>query len=259
MNYKLSICLPGYRTHLWEQFYNTAAQSIGDHTWELIMVGPNDPPPFFEDKKNFKFVKDFGSPARCGQIAVSLAEGELMMWGSDDGFFRPNNAISNCIAKHDTIGYKDAIALRYTEGSLNGGTESNENYFFAHHHSPLRFVPEDYMILCVGMAKTKYFRELGGWDCRFEQLNLNTHDFSFRLQRDGGKIYKSDLCVSDHTWSPESESNVPVQSAFEKDYELFREIYYDKDTAYLKRPIKIDLFNWVNSPKVWERRFGSEP
>ena len=258
MNYKLSICLPAIRTHLWEDFYNSILRSVGDYSWELIMVGPNAPPRLFSDKDNVKFFKDYGSPARCGQIAVSLAEGELMMWGSDDGFFR-ENSISKCIELHDSLGYKDAIALRYTEGSLTGGTESSKNYFIAHYHEPLRVVPSDYMIMCVGMMKTNYFRDLGGWDCRFEQLILNTHDLSFRLQRDGGKIVVSEVCVSDHSWNPGTGDHIPVQNAFgANDYPLFRRIYHDSETAFLERPIKIDYFNWTESPTVWKRRFGEK-
>ena len=79
MNYKLSICLPAHRTHLWENFYQSAISAVGDEfSWELIFVGPNDPPVQFSSRKNFKFLKDYGTPTRCAQIATSVAEGELM-------------------------------------------------------------------------------------------------------------------------------------------------------------------------------------
>jgi hypothetical protein len=256
MNYKLSILMPGHRVHIWEQIYNSIPASVGKHSWELIFVGPNEPPPFFANKKNFKFLKDYGSPARCGQMATTLAEGELMMWGSDDGYFHPE-AIAKCVEKHDSIGYKDAVALRYSEGLPTGGTESSKNYFFANYHKGvLDVVPLEYKILCIGMLKTKYFRELGGWDCRFEQLNLNTHDFSFRIQRDGGNIYVSETCVSAHTYNPGTGDHIPVQNAFNDDHTLFKSIYHNKNSAYLDREINIDYFNWINSPKIWKRRFG---
>ena len=85
MKYDVSICLPAHRTQLWQRLYETAAEAVGPYSWEMVLVGPNNPPPFFDDKKNFKFLKDFGSPSRCAQIATVLAEGEFMMWGSDDG------------------------------------------------------------------------------------------------------------------------------------------------------------------------------
>ena len=64
-NYKLSICLPAHRTHLWEEYYQSAKDSVGDEfSWEMILVGPNDPPETFTDRRNFKFLKDYGTPTR---------------------------------------------------------------------------------------------------------------------------------------------------------------------------------------------------
>ena len=75
MQYDLSICLPAHRTQLWQRLYDSAIEAVGeDYTWEMILVGPNEPPPELAEKSNFKFFKDFGTPARCGQIATLLAE-----------------------------------------------------------------------------------------------------------------------------------------------------------------------------------------
>jgi len=53
-HYDVSICLPAHRTHLWERLYNSAAEAVGpNYTWELILVGPNEPPPSLLNKKNF--------------------------------------------------------------------------------------------------------------------------------------------------------------------------------------------------------------
>jgi hypothetical protein len=255
MNYKISICLPAMRTHLWESFYQSIISSVGSHSWELIMVGPNNPPPFFSNKKNFKFLKDYGSPARCGQIATALAEGELMMWSSDDGIFR-KGAISSCIEKHDSLNYKDAIAIKFTEGHSRQGKPMPKNYWMAHQHHTLRVVPEHYKIVMVGMFKLKYFREMGGFDCQFEQINMNTHDLSFRVQRDGGTIHESDVYVCDHDFQQSDHKD--MNNAFiEHDYPLWKEMYkLAPNLTYLKRSIKIDYFNWNESPTVWKRRFG---
>ena len=83
--YDISICLPGYRTQFWKRLYDSAKEAVGEYSWEMIIVGPNPPPEELESKSNFKFFKDYGSPARCAQIATVLAEGELMMPASDDG------------------------------------------------------------------------------------------------------------------------------------------------------------------------------
>ena len=216
------------------------------------MVGPNDPPPFFENKKHFKFFKDFGSPSRCAQFATSFADGELMMWGSDDGLF-VKGAIANCIKKHEVLNRKDVIALRYTEGRNYGGLPMHPDYWTAHHHPPLRVTKENYKIICVGMFKLDYFRELGGWDCRFEHLNMNTHDLAFRVQRDGGIIHESDEIVCNHDWNPIEGDHIAVHQAHEKnDLPLFLNTYAPNSD----RPIKIDYENWKSSPEVWKRRFG---
>jgi hypothetical protein len=251
--YKLSICLPAFRVHLWEKYYNSVFSSINNNSWEMIMVGPNEPPEFFKDKTNFKFFKDYGNPTRCAQIATMLAEGELMMWGSDDGLFLPNS-IEQCINLHDNLPQKDVIALRYTEGIGYSGTPMHQQYWMAHHHPQTRIVPNNYMLILVGMFKTQYFKEIGGWDCRFEALNMNCHDLAFRVQNDGGKIHLSPNYVSIHDWHPNDQEHKPIQHAYEQnDSQLFEKIY--ANNGYLKRQIKIDYFNWINAKPIWDRRF----
>ena len=254
-NYKLSICLPAFRTHLWEDFYNSVHASIGqEYTWEVVMVGPNDPPPFFSDKRNFKFLKDYGSPSRCAQMATTAADGELMMWGSDDGLF-VENTIDKAIKLHDVIGRKDVVALRYTEGENHKGGPMHREYWTAWHHPTLRVVPKHYKIILLGMFKLDYFREIGGWDCRFEHLNMNTHDLSFRVQNDGGVIHESPEIVCTHDWSPNiyEGDHAPVQYAYDQnDLPLFQSIYLSDQL----RETKINYDNWMDSPKVWKRRFG---
>ena len=253
--YKLSICLPAHRNHLWEEFYKSTVEAVGKNfSWEMILVGPNEPSEFFNDIEDFKFVKDYGTPSRCAQLATTLAEGELMMWASDDGLFI-KNAIDKVIKLHDTIGRKDVIALRYTEGEAHNDAPMHKDYWKAWHHPPLRVVPRHYKIILLGMFKLDYFREIGGWDCRFEHLNMNTHDLSFRVQNDGGAIFESPGVVCNHDWSPHiyEGDHAPIEAAYEQnDLPLFRQIYQPGNT----REIKINYDNWMDSPKVWKRRFG---
>jgi hypothetical protein len=137
-NYKLSICLPAHRTHLWERLYNSIEKSVGsEYSWELIMVGPNEPPEFFKDKTNFKFFKDYGTPSRCFQISTMLSEGELITWASDDGYYT-DNSLNSCIKMHDTMGYKDVVIARHVEGIGHSGREE-----------PLTFCQEFQMIFLL--------------------------------------------------------------------------------------------------------------
>ena len=253
MNYKLSVCLPAHRTHLWENFYNSLVESIGNkYSWELIMVGPKDHPSFVRDKPHVKFIKDFGSPSRCGQMATTEATGELMMMASDDGLF-VRGAIEQSIDLMNTLPRKDVLALRFTEGRDYKGAPMHPEYWMAHHHPPLRVVPPDYKIILLGMFRLDYFREMGGWDCRFEHLNMNGHDLAFRMQKNGTTVHMSPGLVCNHNWNPNSGDHIPVQAAYDNcDLKLFREI----TAPGHDRPLKIDYDNWKKSPKVWKRRFG---
>ena len=255
MKYDVSICLPAHRTQLWQRLYESAAEAVGPYSWEMILVGPNNPPPFFDDKKNFKFLKDFGSPSRCAQIATMLAEGEFMMWGSNDGYFL-KNSIRECISLKKNLDRKDVVIIRYAEGRGYTGESPPDEYWKAWTHPDLRLpgVPEDYMITLLSMFSLDYFRELGGWDCRFEHLNMNCHDLSFRVQRDGGTVHFSPNLVLTCDWNPNEGDHVAVQQAYERnDKFLFQQLYSEDQSDR----IKLDYFNWTKSPAVWARRFGN--
>ena len=154
MKYDVSICLPAHRTQLWQRLYESAAEAVGPYSWEMILVGPNNPPPFFDDKKNFKFLKDFGTPSRCAQIATMLAEGEFMMWGSDDGYFL-KNSIRECISLKKNLDRKDVVIIRYAEGRGYTGANPHQMNIGKHGLIPdlrLPGVPEglyDYAIVNV--------------------------------------------------------------------------------------------------------------
>jgi len=258
MKYDVSICLPAYRTHFWERLYNTASEAVGpDYTWEMVLVGPNEPPTQLASKSNFKFFKDYGSPSRCGQIATALAEGELMMWGSDDGFFI-KDSIKRCIDVHKHLPYKDIMIVKYAEGANYTGQCHHSSYWKAWTHDDLKLpgIPKDYMITLLAMYKLEYFRELGGFDCRFEHLNMNTHDLAFRAQRNGSKIHFSPNLVLSCDWNAGAgNDHAPLHSAhFENDNPLFHEMY-TKDQS---DRINIDYFNWTKSDPVWKRRFGDK-
>ena len=91
------------------------------------------------------------------------------------------------------------------------------------------------------MFRLEYFREIGGWDCEFEHLNMNYHDLAFRIQRDGGTIHLSPEVVINCDWNPNEGDHIPVQAAYdEHDLDLFNKIYH-KDSS---DRVKIDYFNW---------------
>ncbi len=253
MKYDVSICMPAHRTHLWDEFYESAAKAVGPYSWEMILVGPNDPSESLSKKPNFKFFKDYGHPARCAQIATTLAEGELMMWGSDDGIWQPNS-IRECISLHKEHDEKDVIIIRYSEGVNFTGKLPPDDYWkpWTHPDQRLPGIPKEFWCAPVGMYNLNFFRELGGWDCRFEHLNMCCHDLAFRAQRAGGKVRMSPNLVLSCNWNPGVGDHIPVQEAYHaNDAPLFAQLYGQNQDDR----IKIDYFNWTKAPAVWSRRF----
>ena len=250
---KLSIVLPAIRTKNWKALYESAVTSLGKYSedFEMIMVGPYPPEDQFPD--NFKWIQDWGAPARCAQKGVEQAQGKYLMWASDDGVFL-GNALETALDLRDTLDRKDVIVIRYAEG----GNSPSPEYWSAHHHADLRLpgIPTHYKIAPVGMYDTDYFQEIGGWDCRYEHLNMCCHDLAFRVQNDGGKIHLSPDEVLSCTWDVHCAEWQPVGAAYrENDAPLFAEIYNKPHN-----PNKVVIFwgNWQDSPERWVRRFGDE-
>ncbi len=279
MKYDLAICLPGIRNDSWEKLYSTVVESIGPYSFEMIIVGPYPPNSDLSNRSNFKFFKDYGYPTRCAQIATMLAESEYMMWASDDGYFTPNsikecldlfkNKDKNINDKYKNISDKDEIIIQYTEGTpeqVNPNFHPDE-YWNAKTHGDLRLngIKDNFKIAPVGMLKLDYFRWLGGWNCKYEHLNMCCHDLAFRVQNNGGNLYLSPSMVMRCTWSPGtieingikhwiSNEHIPIHRAyFENDLQLFREMWSSPQNS---DKIRMDYFNWNNAPAIWSRRFG---
>ena len=179
-----------------------------------------------------------------------------MMFGSDDGYFL-KDSIKECIEMHDSLGLRDIVIARITEGKDYSGGWFDDSYWKAWTHPDLRLpgVPKDYFITLIAVHRLDYYRYLGGLDCSFEHINMNLHDLAFRAQRDGAAISYSPRQVLNCDWSYLWEDHEPVKLAYhENDRQLF-ELLYSKP-----RPdrIKIDYFNWIHSPAVWKRRFGDK-
>ena len=104
------------------------------------------------------------------------------------------------------------------------------------------------------MLQTEYFRELGGFDCRFENINMCCHDLSFRIQHNGGQLLLPPKHIMWNEWSSE-HGGIIVDSYFEHDFPLFKNMYEQEDL--LNHRSKLDYYNWMyNASPVWERRFN---
>ena len=180
-----------------------------------------------------------------------MAIGQYITWVSDDGVYLPG-ALKKCVDLLSQKTNKDGVVVRYSEG----GNSQNEAYWHARTHRDLQLpgITSNYSIAPLGMYYLNNFLALGGWDCKYEHLNLCTHDLAFRVQNNGGNLYLSPDEVFSCTWSNTESDAVeyfPVDQAYWKnDYPLFKENYQRDQSS---RTV-IDFENWKCVPSVWPRR-----
>lgn len=249
--YDLSICVPGIRPQFWGQLYDSVLQAARNYKVQLVFVGPYEPDKKILQNPDVKFVKDFGSPTRCVQIGSIFCEADLFTWASDDGIFA-NKSIRNAIDKFNTVDKnKDEMVMRYYEAKDRKGKLPPDDYWRAKHHKDNRdlCIPDGTMLAPLGMLRLSYFRELGGFDCRFEHINLSTHDLAFRVQQNGGKIHLSPSVVLECDWTPDATDYKPVRDSYLlNDLPILQQLYQTPTNR-----IKIDFNNWLNSPNKWRR------
>ncbi len=255
----VSFFLPGIRTHFWERLYQTAIDACGNYTFEIVVVSPFDPPKSLLGNERFRVIKDFGCPTRCAQIAASNCRGRLIYHTVDDGFFYPGS-IDSAVEFYDKHCQKDdMINMRYREGPNHTGGSLPLEFWTAWTSDELRLpgVAKDWKTSLHFLVNREKFLEMGGFDSRFEYLNHPLHDFAFRLQASGGKIYHSPQEVINCTHYPDQTvDHGPIHNAqIHHDAPIFREMYQNSQAAYERSSIPFD--NWKNAPDVWERRFGN--
>jgi hypothetical protein len=246
----LSIILPSIYPDRVKEFHNTIKASCKTKQWELIVVGPH----FIEDLENTRFIQDWGNVSRCVQIGSMFARGEYLTWNSDDGLLNPGS-YSDCLDyMRQNAGEKDGMVVRYFEAKNRQGSLPDDNYWRAHTHADQRLpgIPDWYMCAPVGLYKTQLWRELGGTDCRFMHQNLNSHDFSFRVQYNGGVMHLSPGCVMQCNFdNVENKDHRVLDWAYAtNDRPLFQQIY---SNANALKERKVDYLNWMNQPSHWER------
>lgn len=255
MKYNLSVIIPSIRVQNLSKIYFMLEKAIEPYDFELIVVGPYQIPETLYNKENVKYIKDFGCPSRCVQLASTMVEGKYLCWMSDDCTYLTPQGLSQCINILEKSNENDAICLRYFEG--DGNNEFAYEYWNAEYHGHqkdlLGIKGKNYKLAPLGMYNTEYFREIGGLDCRYQHINLCTHDLAFRLQNNGGKIHLSPQTVARFYWSWITADAGPVQKAwFENDESFFRTMY-NKDQS---NRIKINYWNWTEVESKWSMRFG---
>lgn len=239
----LTIICPSIRPQYWIRLYNSVQQSCSD--FELVFVGPVAETSLLREKK-VKYIKDYGSPARCFQIGLELAEGEYVTYTSDDCIARPgaiDKALELC------QGMKDIVTMRYSESPGFSGPPHCDAYYKAGYHEALRVpgVDPNWDIPIIFLMRTDYCHHLGGIDCRFFHINMNCHDLCFRAQRDGAKCHLSPEVVWDADYIHRGNEDPIINAFLTNDKPLFDKVYSED------RPIKINLHNWRDAERVWRK------
>ena len=253
---KLSILLPSIRIGNIPRLHESIAEATKE-SFELIVVSPYDIPRRVLNLPNLKYIRDFGSPVRCQQIALTHAEGDWIAWAADDGYFLPGSldVAFNSLADKDD---KTVIIGKYYEGKHSSDMEGMKYYYiYTHDASRCRYLPQDCLMLMVGLVSRRELVEIGGFDAGFEALPMAFNDVSIRLYNDKCKfIFQQEVMFKCGHMPGIEGDHAPIHNA-QTYYDLprFKMIYSREES---KQRIKIDLDNWKKAPGVWHRRFNSK-
>lgn len=255
---KLSVLVPGIRVNNWIRLYESIERSF-DRTFEVIFIGPYEPPRTLipkDERGEFTFIRDFGSPIRCQQIGLTKAIGEFVTWAADDGVFL-DNALSIAVKTIEQKGHNYVVMGKYLEGNNDGAMSmKNNDYYILSRHDASRsqYIPNHYLMLNVGVVSLDLLLQIGGWDCQFEVCPMAYNDLAIRLQNFGSEFIVQDEIMYTCSHMPgHAGDHGPIHDAQTlKDQPLFKQIYSDPIRS--KRDI-IDIDNWIETPDVWLRRF----
>jgi hypothetical protein len=259
--YTVSIIMPAIRTPKWDRLYDSIETSCKKYSFEVVLCGPFELTEKLSRLPNVRHIKDYGSPSRCAQIAVKNATGKLIIHSVDDAIFI-EDSLDLAISEYEQkCTKKDVINLRYTEGLEYKGAEMPDDYWRAWHHPTLRLpsIPVDYRLAIHHLINREYFIEMGGYDCRYEYQNMNLHDFAFRIQHLGGKIFDSSVRITDCDFYPQGiVDHKAIEEAFNlNDYPLFVRMY-SRENALDMRINEVKFDNYLNTSPIWNRRFKKD-
>ena len=258
----LSIVVPSIRHRILPRLLESIPAALGDKTWELIIVSPSFDDVFVDEFAQYRsrtpnmvrasLLEDSGSPARCLQRAVAEhVHAPIFTWLTDDGILSPD-VLGQCVELLKSKKINDGVIVKYTEKGPGTFTGACDEYYISKNHGANNQpgIPGHYKIAPVGMFWTKYWRLMGGIDSvNFDHVNMNAHQFAYRLQDDGGELhYSPDVvmyCDSDN-WG--ADHRVLDESYQLKDLPNFIELYKDDSR---RGPIELD--NWKRSEEVWRR------
>lgn len=247
----LSIIVPGIRNQLWTELYDNFNRSLSSK-FEIIFCGPNAPS---IEEKNVKYIRDFGNMIRCQQLALTLAEGELVHWCSDDCMPFPN-MMDEALEAHSKLGEKEILMLKYTESDNPSPDMWTDEYYRLQGYPGTRtnFIPKHFFGLNMGIARREILEDLGGWDAQFKSC-IGHFDLAVRAQFAGYKVVPFDEIVQHVSHCPgiTGDHGPMFYAQTQEDEPLFQKLY-NNENAPLRQ--KISVQNWRSSESVWSKRFN---
>jgi len=264
----LSIIFPSIRNKNLPKVYDRINRACSNHNFEVIIASPHNCPNDLNNKENIKWYKTYACPTVATQAAASLCNSEFMCLASDDVLFEDNIFDDGIEAyKSHNLQKYDIISYRLKEGVLDPETleplphlESHNlppEFFMVRYNPPFHklSINQDWKLSLTFIVKTDTFFEIGGFECCFEYLNHLVHDFVFRLQYLGGKVYnfpRNGLCCS-HFYGRDGDHGPVHDAQTGPDTDKFNEMYSDQ--FILEKRKKINYNNWKQYDNIWTRRF----
>lgn len=269
--YDITVFLGGIRPFLWENLYKSIKASCGKYRAQVIIAGPYQPPQELLKFVSFKFIKDYGGPARAAQLAAEFAEGKLITLGADDATYRPGvleRAIDNFYKlEQENMGRDVVLGIKYGEG----GNLMGDHYWSAWFHPPLQLegIPKGSPMVLNSIMRPELFKRCGGYNCEiFSTCNWGGHDLYQRLVHNYYVLFAfHPEHAMECTWKLEDagtyNDHAPVAEADDyrypnSDYKVFREKYSKKNPN--QNCTELDKnFSWRDGERFWSRRFKPTP
>lgn len=261
MSPTLSVCVPSFRSDKIYNLYSSIVENFHEN-FELIVCGPYKPDFKPTVDKNLVFIKDYGSPARCCNIATSIARGKYITFIADDATYL-NKSISRAIIKlrkREEIykdSYKHVIVVKYVEGNMDWWRMTLESglqgYSLNTAYPKCLYISDNWLHFNVVYMNREFFIDMGGYDSFiFETPHFAAADLAIRSQRSGctTELMDEPTLVVSHE-PGETGNHGPIYHAHMSDHEKYIKLHNNPN--YLLRQ-KIDINNWKNSPEIWKRR-----
>lgn len=254
MSIELSVLLPCIHMDKLKKF-NESLRHATRRAFEVIVVGPYllpDDPPL---SGNWKYQKDSGCPTRCHNIALEMAEGKFVTLASDDMKYFYSR-VDGCLDILETLDDNGVVSAKHLYQGIPPATQLKDEYYLVNRYPQHKtsYISEDCKLVNVNFMRTKYLREMGGLDSRFEHHGVAQVDLAVRLYNDGAtvKLNNDPICFIEHVDTIKGD-HAPIHYAVtQNDEPLFRK-FYSVDSS--KTRTRIDIKNWKDADSVWKRRW----